>query len=118
MQVEAKTIFNMSETLESANFTPEQSKALVESMALSMKTFAVTPELLDDRLGKQRHEWKRDINGFKDEMIGRFDEHKDDSNQRLDDIRDLQRSLLRYFLGFTLVIVAGLMGALVTFLAP
>ncbi len=101
MQPEAQTIIEMSETLQSANFTKHQSDAVIESVALAMQTFAVTPKLLDDRLAKLREEWKQDLKG-----------HKDDINARLDDIQDLQRSLLRYFLRFTLAMFLGALGLL------
>ena len=135
MQAEAETILTMSETLESANFTRDQSDAFIQSTALAMKTFAVTPALLDDRLSKLslelRREWKQDLKESKDDTNRRFDEQKEQTNlrfnyvdqrldnldKRLDDIQELQRSMLRYFLTSTLVIVAGLMGAIGTFLA-
>ena len=114
MQSEAEAILEMSETLESANFTRDQSDAFIQSVALAMKTFAVTPEVLDDRLGKLRSEWKQDLK-----------EHKNDSNQRfnnldkrLDDIQELQRTLLRYFLGFALAMFVGAMGILGALLFP
>ena len=121
----------MSETLESANFTRDQSDAFIQSTALAMKTFAVTPDLLDDRLDSLRREWKQDLKESKDDTNRRFDEQKEQTNlrfnyvdkrldnldKRLDDIQELQRSMLRYFLTSTLVIVAGLMGAIGAFLA-
>lgn len=85
MQTEAETILKMSETLEGADFTSDQSKAFIESVALSMKTFAVTPELLDDRLAKQRSEWKRDLEFSNREMIGRLDEHRVYTDRRFDE---------------------------------
>ncbi len=100
----------MSETLQSANFTKHQSDAVIESVALAMQTFAVTPKLLDDRLAKLREEWKQDLKGHKDDINARLDYLKEDSNQRLDDIQDLQRSLLRYFLRFTLAMFLGALG--------
>ena len=156
MQAEAETIHKMAETLESANFTRDQSDAFIQSVALAMKTFAVTPKVLDNRLDdlsrELRREWKQDLAGIsnllkehKNDSNRRFDgldarlgEHKNDSNQRfnnldkrLDEIpklrdsidelknttHDLQRSLLQYFLGFTLVILAGLLAALGLLLA-
>ena len=122
MEAEVDTIRNMCETLESSGCTRDQSDALIESVALAMKTFAVTPEVLDDRLADQKRDFK--------EM---FSEHKRQTNQRFDGIdkrldkipklrdpiddlkgstHELQRSLLRYFLAFTLVVLAGLMGTL------
>ena len=162
MQAEAETIHKMAETLESANFTRDQSDAFIQSVALAMKTFAVTPKVLDNRLDnlsrELRREWKQDLAGvsnllkehkddsnrrfdgldarlgeYKDDTNRRLDENKKDSNQRfnnldkrLDEIpklrdsidelknttHELQRSLLQYLLGFTLVILAGLFGAL------
>ena len=116
MQAEAETILKMSETLESANFTSDQSKAFIESVALSMKTFAVTPELLDGRL----EEHKKHTDGRFDEQRKhydrRFDEHKEHTDRRFDDIQEMQRSLLRHVLGLSLVMLAGLMGALVAIL--
>ena len=155
MQAEAETIHKMAETLESANFTRDQSDAFIQSVALAMKTFAVTPEILDDRLDnlsrELRREWKQDFKEHKEDSNRRFDgldarlgEYKDDTNRRLDENKkdsnqrfnnldkrldeipklrdsidelkntthDLQRSLLQYLLGFTLVILAGLLGAL------
>ncbi len=60
MRAETETVFKMTETLESANFTPDQSKAIIESIALSMTTFAVTPELLDELLDKRFAEPRRE----------------------------------------------------------
>ena len=145
MQAEAETILKMSETLEGANFTSDQSKAFIESVALSMKTFAVTPELLDGRLDKHKKhtdgqfaEQKKHYDRRFDDLDRRFDEHKQHTDrrfdeqkehydrrfdeqqkhndQRFDDIQEMQRSLLRHVQGLTLVMIAGLMAALVAFL--
>ena len=99
MQSEAEAILEMSETLESANFTRDQSDAFIQSIALAMKTFAVTPQVLDDRLEKQRREWKEDL------------------AEQKNSIDELKRSLLNYLLGFTLAIFAGLMGIVAAVLA-
>ena len=123
MQSEAEAISQMSETLTGANFTRNQSDAFIGSMALAIKTFAVTPQVLDDRLDRLRQEWKHDFKVHKDELNRlldghrqdtnlRIEDHRNDTNRRLDGIQELQRSLLRYFIGFTLVMLAGLMGAL------
>ncbi len=152
MQAESQTLFEMSETFESANFTRDQSDAFIRSVALAMSTFAVTPKLLDDRLDKLRREllreWQKDLTAHQDNSNQRFEqldvrlaEHKAESNRRFDNLdqqfaeqkktfeelkdtvyelkdsmHDLKRSLLSYLLGFTLVILAGLMGALGTLL--
>lgn len=48
----------MSETLESSGFSPQQSNAVIESVALAMETFAVTPEVLDQRIEKVLEEMR------------------------------------------------------------
>ena len=106
MQSEAEAILEMSETLESANFTRDQSDAFIQSMALAMNTFAVTPKILDDRLEKQRGEWKEDL--------GEVNKNLAEQKNTID---ELKRSLLNYLLGFTLATFAGLMGILAAVLA-
>ena len=85
-----------------------------------MKNLAVTPELFDGRLDKSRSEWKQDLAEHEAEtrqgfvLIGqRFDgvdrrlDKIPEPRSSIDDLknsmRDLQRSLMRYLLGFTLV---------------
>ncbi len=117
MQAEAETILEMSETLQSANFTKDQSDAFIQSVALAMSTFAVTPELLDGRLANLRQEWKKDLTEQKatiDELKGTVDELKGNVDGLKDTMHDLRRSVLNYLLGFTLVILAGLVGTLGT----
>ena len=106
MQSEAEAILEMSETLESANFTRDQSDAFIQSIALAMKTFAVTPQVLDDRLEKQRREWKEDLGPVNKNLA-----------EQKNSIDELKRSLLNYLLGFTLAIFAGLMGIVAAVLA-
>ena len=120
MHAEAETIRKMSETLESANFTRDQSDAFIQSIALAMKTFAVTPQVLDDRLEKQRREWKEDlgqVNKNLAEQKKSLEELKKTDDELKDTMHDLKRSLLNYLLGFTLAIFAGLMGILGAILA-
>lgn len=90
MEAQAETILRMSETLESSELTREQSVAVIESVALALKTFSVTPEMLDDRLAKQSQEW----------------------NKRFDETQELVRSHTRYVFALTLVMLAGVMGIL------
>lgn len=61
MKAQAEQLAKMSETLESSGFSRTQSNAVIESVALAMETFAVTPEILDAR-----------IDGLRDEMNARF----------------------------------------------
>ena len=139
MHEEVETIREMSETLESANFGRDQSDAFIQSVALAMKTFAVTPKVLDDRLGELRREWKQDFSEYKSESnqrLDRMDNRLDQQQGAIDELKDsvgglkdsidglkdtthsLQRSLLGYLLGFTLVILAGLLGTLGALLPP
>ena len=106
MQSKAEAILEMSETLESANFTRDQSDAFIQSIALAMKTFAITPQVLDDRLEKQRREWKEDL--------GQVNKNLAEQKNSID---ELKRSLLNYLLGFTLAIFAGLMSIVAAVLA-
>lgn len=136
MEAGVDTIRKMSETLKSSGFTRSQSDAFIESMALAIKTFAVTPEVLDDRLAGLRKEFKEMLSEQKlqtdqrfdgvDQRLDGVDRRLDEMGKRLDEIpklrsaiedlkeatHDTQRSILRYFIGFTLAILAGLMGAL------
>ncbi len=110
----------MTETLESAQFTRDQSDAFIQSVALAMETFAVTPKVLDDRMDKLRGEWKQDMTDLKQETNHRFDgvdKRLDEIPKLREAIYELQRSQLRYFLGFTFVMFAGLMGILGTVLS-
>ena len=102
IQAEAETILKMSETLESANFTRDQSDAFIESMALAMNTFAVTPEILDARLAEQKKT---------------VAELKGTTNELKNSMQELHRSVLFYFRGFMLVTFAGLLGILGVVLA-
>lgn len=94
MEAQAETILRMSETLEGSELTRDQSVAVIESVALAMKTFSVTPEMLDDRLAKQSQELSQEW------------------NKRFDETQDLVRSQTRYVFALTFVILAGVMGIL------
>ncbi len=53
MKAQAEQLRIMSETMTSSGFDQRQSNAVIESVALAMETFAVTPEVLETRLEKQ-----------------------------------------------------------------
>ena len=61
MKAQAEQLAKMSETLESSGFNRPQSNAVIQSVALAIEAFAVTPEMLDAR-----------IDGLRDEMNARF----------------------------------------------
>ena len=92
MKTQVEQIAKMSHTLESAGFNRPQSNAVIESVALAMETFAVTPEILDDR-----------IDGLRQEMNAQFaaqgEEIKDlrKSVNRLEqNMLEIQRSMLEF----------------------
>lgn len=94
MEAQAETSLRMSETLEGSELTRDQSVAVIETVALAMKTFSVTPEMLDDRLAKQSQELSQEW------------------NKRFDETQELVRSQTRYVFALTFVILAGVMGIL------
>ena len=111
MEPQAEAILQMSETLESAGFTRNQSNAVIQSVARSMKTFSVTPEILEAHFSKHRSE-----------VLGLLDEQKQDTNSRFDeiknDVRDLQRTVTRFFWTFTVVVLGAILATLGTLLTP
>ena len=92
MRSQVEQIAKMSHTLESVGFNRPQSNAVIESVALAMETFAVTPEILDER-----------IDGLRQEMNAQFaaqgEEIKDlrKSVNRLEqNMLEIQRSMLEF----------------------
>ena len=76
MKAQAEQLRIMSETMISSGFNQRQSNAVIESVALAMETFAVTPEVLEARLEKQTKEILTvvkarddDINALKSGMV-------------------------------------------------
>ncbi len=68
MKAQVNQLQNMSETLESSGFSRHQSDAVIESVALAMETFAVTPEILETRLKEHTEQILKVIRG-RDEDI-------------------------------------------------
>lgn len=123
MKAQVERLNTMSETLESSGFSREQSNAVIESVALAMETFAVTPEILDDRInkvmevieahGKDIKDLKKDMLGLKKDILGL----KDGMLGLKDGMLDHQRSMFRVMMAFMIVLLASVMGmfaALVT----
>lgn len=120
MEAQAQTILKMSETLENSGFEQDQAVAVIESIAMAMQTFAVTPEMLDDRLARQMLETKKLISDERLQTNQQFEavnDRLDEIPKLRDAINQLQSSMLRYFLAFTLIILGGLMGTLGAVLA-
>lgn len=92
----------MSETLESAGLSKEKSNAVIKSIALAMETFAVTPEMLDERIdrvmevvraqGRDIQELKVDVADLKQSMLR------------------LERGMLRFMMVFTVLMLATSLG--------
>ena len=127
MKAQAEQLAKMSETLESSGFSRPQSNAVIESVALAMETFAVTPEILDAR-----------IHGLRDEMNARFAAQDaeienlgksvvrtEDKVDRLDAkisaieqsmfefqqrMIEFQRSTIRYMLAFLVLMLGAVIG--------
>ena len=111
MKAQTEQLAKMSETLESSGFSRPQSNAVIESVALAMETFAVTPELLDDRIGrlKSRIDSRIDglesridkldsrIDGLREEMYALFAAQREEMMALLTaqagDIKDLRQSV-------------------------
>ena len=81
----------MSETLESSGFTPRQSNAVIESVALAMVRFAVTPKLLEERLEEHTEQILRALGAQGESIKVRGEAIK----LRGEAIRDLKQSVSR-----------------------
>ena len=102
LKAQVRQIETMSETLISAGFSKEKSNAVITSIALAMETFAVTPEVLDERIekvmtvvraqGEDIRELKLDVADIKENMLR------------------LERGMLRYMMVFTVLMLATLLG--------
>ena len=91
MKAQVDQLNHMSETLESSGFTPRQSNAVIESVALAMETFAVTPKLLEERLETHTEQILRVIRAQ-----GETIKLQGESIKLLGtDIKDLQRAVSR-----------------------
>ncbi len=116
MKAQAEQLAKMSETLESSGFSRTQSNAVIESVALAMETFAVTPEILDDRIDGLREEMNaqfasqgEDIKDLR-KTVNRLERNMLDFQERMLEFQqrmiEFQRSTIRYMLAF-LVLMLG-----------
>ncbi len=123
MKAQAEQIAKMSETLESSGFSRPQSNAVIESVALAMETFAVTPEMLDARIDGLRDEMNarfaaqdKKINSLSksvdrlEDKVDRLESNLNAIDQRMLEFQqrmiEFQRSTIRYMLAF-LVLMLG-----------
>ena len=106
MKAQVEQLAKMSETLESSGFPRPQANAVIESVALAMETFAVTPEILDDR-----------IDGLREEMNAQFASQGEDikdlrkSVNRLEqNMLEFQRGTMRYMQAFLVLMLGAVVG--------
>ena len=114
MKAQVDQLNNMSETLESSGFTPRQSNAVIESVALAMETFAVTPEILDDRINRVVDIIKEQAKDVKDlqRAVSRMEQTSIDIQASM---LDHQRSMFRIMMVFVLALLATVLGVFGTF---
>ena len=123
MKAQVRQIETMSETLISTGFSKEKSNAVITSIALAMETFAVTPEVLDERIekvmtvvraqGEDIRELKSDVADIKERLLGLEERMLGLENRMLgleQNMIRLERSMLRYMTVFTLLMLATLLG--------
>ena len=124
MKAQVDQLTTMSETLQSAGFSQEQSNAVIKSVALAMEKFAVTPEILDDRIGKVMEEMRNQFAAQGEDIRAQ----REDIRTRGEDIKELQRSVvrlersmvehqrstLRYMMLFTLLLLSAVVGSILT----
>ena len=109
----------MSQTLESSGFSPRQSNAVIESVALAMQTFAVTPEVLDqvldqriDKVMDALKDVRGDIKDLNTSMNRAFEKRDGDIKDLNKSIMHLERTMVendrrtrRYWMGFSLALL-------------
>ena len=107
MKAQVDQLNTMSETLESSGFTPRQSNAVIESVALAMETFAVTPKLLEDRLEEHTEQILKVVRAqgqdFKDLQASMLDH---------------QRSMFRIMMVFMVALLTTVLGVFGTIVKP
>ena len=120
VKAQAEQLAKMSEILESSGFSRTQSYAVIESVALAMETFAVTPEILDARIDGLRDEMNARF-AAQDEAIKNLSKSVDRLDARMSAIEqsmlEFQRSMLRYMVAFLVLMlgaVVGMFGAIVS----
>ena len=134
MKAQAEQLAKMSDTLESAGFSRPQSNAVIESVALAIEAFAVTPEVLDARIDGLRDEMNARFAAQDEEIrnlsksvvrledkVDRVEDKVDRLDARISAIEqsmiEFQRSMLRYMLAFLVLMlgaVVGMFGAIVS----
>ena len=114
MKAQVDQLNHMSETLESSGFTTRQSNAVIQSVALAMETFAVTPKLLEERLQKHTEQILEVVRSQGQDI-------KDLQTSMLDHQRsmlDHQRSMFRIMMVFMVALLTTVLGVFGTIVKP
>ena len=134
MKAQVEQLSEMSHTLESTGFSRPQSNAVIESVALAMQTFAVTPEILDERISGLREEMnarfaaqdkviedlRKSMDRLSDRVngleikVGRLDGKVDRLDAKISAIEqsmlEFQRTMMRYMLAFLVLMLGAVVG--------
>ena len=113
MKAQVEQLAEMSHTLESTGFNRPQSNAVIESVALAMETFAVTPEILDDRIDGLRQEMNAQFAAQGEEIkdlrksVNRLEQNMLEFQQSM---LEFQRGTIRYMLAFLVLMLGAVVG--------
>ena len=110
-----------------------QADAAIQSVALAMETFSVSPQMLADEFERSRNLFMVLLKEQKVEIASMFKEHKDENAAALKEYRDevsrqlrehrketnqrvdaVERTMQRYFLAYSLIVLTAFLGTLGT----
>ena len=113
LKAQVEQLAKMSETLERSGFPRPQANAVIESVALAMEAFAVTPEILDDRIDGLRENMNaqfasqgEDIKDVR-KSVNRLEEKVNGIEQNM---LEFQRGTMRYMQAFLLLMLGAVVG--------
>ena len=134
----------LAKTLENSGMPRTQADAVIQSVALAMETFSVSPQMLADEFERSRNlfmallkEQKVEIASMfkehKDENAFTFRSHRDENAAALKEYKDevsrqlrehrketnqrvdaVERTMQRYFLAYSLIVLTAFLGTLGT----
>ena len=132
MQAQVEQIDTVTEALEKSGFDEQQASALARAMGIIVQQVAVTPNMLDERLHQTKEEillevraqgrkikaHGRDIRDLKKSMRHLEEDMRalrDDMRSLFKDCESFQRTMLRFMMIFTLLMLTTSVGALSIF---
>ena len=123
----------LAKTLENSGMPRTQADAVIQSVALAMETFSVSPQMLADEFERSRNLFMALLKEQKVEIASMFKEHKDENAAALKEYRDevsrqlrehrketnqrvdaVERTMQRYFLAYSLIVLTAFLGTLGT----